>query len=90
MSPTQTVPVGNAREVRTVLPSHAGIQHAPIQAPASARTEAAASEPLIAKRVGYGLPCARCKTYYAANLAACHPDRAQHSELAGALELLLG
>jgi hypothetical protein len=71
MSPTQTVPVGNAREVRTVLPSQAGIQHAPIQAPASARTEAAASEPLIAKRVGYGLPCARCKTYYAANLAAC-------------------
>ncbi len=71
MSPTQTVPVGNAREVRTVLPSQSGIQHAPIQAPASARTETVASEPLIAKRVGYGLPCARCKTYYAANLAAC-------------------
>ena len=23
------------------------------------------------KSVGYGLPCAKCKTYYAANLTAC-------------------
>src|SRR2546423_1235708 len=23
------------------------------------------------KRVGYGLPCAKCKTYYAADLKAC-------------------
>ena len=71
MSPTQAVPVGNAREVRTPLSSQAGTQHAPIQAPTSARTEEASSEPLVAKRVGYGLPCNRCKTYYAANLTAC-------------------
>lgn len=27
--------------------------------------------PLQAKQYGYGLPCAKCKTYYAANLSAC-------------------
>src|SRR6185437_2851574 len=26
---------------------------------------------LTPKQIGYGLPCAHCKTYYAADLAAC-------------------
>jgi len=30
-----------------------------------------ADEPLAAKQAGYGLPCAKCKTYYASDLAAC-------------------
>jgi len=34
--------------------------------------QVAASAPQIGpKRVGYGLPCAKCKTYYAADLKAC-------------------
>src|SRR2546428_14189371 len=40
----------------------------------------AAAPPLGAKRVGYGLPCAEWKTYYAADLKACpvrkSPERA--------------
>ncbi len=46
-------------------------------------TEARHSEPTsterVGRRVGYGLPCANCKTYYAADLTACPycgcPDR---------------
>ncbi len=41
-------------------------------------TEARRAEPAggelaerVSRRVGYGLPCANCKTYYAADLAAC-------------------
>jgi hypothetical protein len=40
--------------------------------PASVVPQSPASAPQIGpKRVGYGLPCARCKTYYAADLKAC-------------------
>ncbi|HVO81914.1 MAG TPA: hypothetical protein VMT28_14355 [Terriglobales bacterium] len=31
----------------------------------------AVADPLTPKRVGYGLPCAKCKTYYAADLTHC-------------------
>jgi hypothetical protein len=30
-----------------------------------------AASPLVPPRTGYGLPCANCKTYYAADLTAC-------------------
>jgi hypothetical protein len=40
--------------------------------PAPARTvEHFAQDAMGPKPVGYGLPCAHCKTYYAADLAAC-------------------
>ena len=40
--------------------------------PASVVPQSGASAPQIGpKRVGYGLPCAKCKTYYAADLKAC-------------------
>ncbi len=40
--------------------------------PASVVPQSPASAPQIGpKRVGYGLPCAKCKTYYAADLKAC-------------------
>jgi hypothetical protein len=43
-----------------------------VQRAASAIPQSAASAPQIGpKRVGYGLPCAKCKTYYAADLKAC-------------------
>jgi hypothetical protein len=35
------------------------------------RRNAFADAPLAARPVGYGLPCAKCKTYYASNLTAC-------------------
>ena len=35
------------------------------------RRNAFADAPLAARPVGYGLPCAKCKTYYASNLMAC-------------------
>jgi hypothetical protein len=39
--------------------------------PASVVPQSPAAPQLGAKRVGYGLPCAKCKTYYAADLKAC-------------------
>ncbi len=40
--------------------------------PASVVPQSPAAAPQLgAKRVGYGLPCAKCKTYYAADLKAC-------------------
>jgi len=43
-----------------------------VQRAASAIPQSAVSAPQIGpKRVGYGLPCAKCKTYYAADLKAC-------------------
>jgi hypothetical protein len=35
------------------------------------RRNAFADAPLAARPIGYGLPCAKCKTYYASNLTAC-------------------
>src|SRR5437588_9111181 len=48
--------------------------------PASVVPQSPAAAPQLGpKRVGYGLPCAKCKTYYAADLRACPvckcPDR---------------
>ena len=43
-----------------------------VQRAASAIPQNSVSPPQIGpKRVGYGLPCAKCKTYYAADLKAC-------------------
>jgi hypothetical protein len=43
-----------------------------VQRAASAIPQNSVSAPQIGpKRVGYGLPCAKCKTYYAADLKAC-------------------
>ena len=45
---------------------------APARAIASAGNGSVAEAPLFGpRRVGYGLPCAKCKTYYAADLPAC-------------------
>ena len=43
-----------------------------VQRAASSVPQSAVSAPQIGpKRVGYGLPCAKCKTYYGADLKAC-------------------
>jgi hypothetical protein len=40
-------------------------------APARERANAFTEPPIAPKHTGYGLPCAHCKTYYAADLPAC-------------------
>jgi len=52
-------PASSTKISQTVLPPDAGRQH---------HLSDAALGP---RRVGYGLPCAKCKTYYAADLPAC-------------------
>jgi hypothetical protein len=39
--------------------------------PAPVAENVAASAQLGPRRIGYGLPCVKCKTYYAADLSAC-------------------
>ncbi len=39
--------------------------------PAEARRNEAPNGERAGRRIGYGLPCANCKTYYAADLTAC-------------------
>ncbi len=47
-----------------ILPNDTGFHRAGVESlPASAQ--------LGPRRVGYGLPCIKCKTYYAADLSAC-------------------
>jgi hypothetical protein len=47
------------------------IPHAILPSESEVLTQDSMSGPLARKRVGYGLPCAKCKTYYAADMAAC-------------------
>jgi hypothetical protein len=68
MTSTPTTPVGIRKPVSpTVLPSNSDTQ----------TTERAtkATSPIapqaVPKQTGYGMPCANCKTYYAADLKAC-------------------
>lgn len=70
MSATQSTSAGNARERSNVLPSHGAIAHGNLSKPEAANAEVREYQ-TGPKRAGYGMPCAQCKTYYAANLAAC-------------------
>jgi hypothetical protein len=71
MSPTQSTAVAPAREQTAAVSSQAGIQHPAVQQPAVPKPVADESWSSSPKASGYGMPCAQCKTYYAANLAAC-------------------
>ena len=58
---------------RTVSTGH-GAAAAPARAMAAAAPAAAtthAQAEAVVRSVGYGLPCAKCKAYYAADLSAC-------------------
>ena len=63
--------------METINPRHPGnIQpRVPIPQPGIQRSERPIARPAEPdaplKRVGYGLPCANCRTYYAADLSAC-------------------
>jgi hypothetical protein len=69
MNSTQTsqpvIPGSGAGSIPSaILPSDTGFHRAGVESlPASAQ--------LGPRRVGYGLPCIKCKTYYAADLSAC-------------------
>src|SRR6266550_771624 len=61
-----------------------------VQRAASVIPQNSVSAPQIGpKRVGYGLPCAKCKTYYAADLKACpvckSPERISAKTVSGPL-----
>ncbi len=63
MNPTESSPVPNATPLaHAALGPGTGLQ----------RDESLATRPADkARRIGYGLPCVKCKIYYAADLAAC-------------------
>src|SRR5579863_4753289 len=68
MNLTPTAPVGVKKQVSpAALPSTSDSQ--------STERAAKASSPIapqiVPKQAGYGMPCASCKTYYAADLKAC-------------------
>src|SRR6476660_9342111 len=48
----------------TIVPSDNGFHRAGVEG-------FSASEQLGPRRIGYGLPCVKCKTYYAADLSMC-------------------
>jgi len=68
MNPTETTAEGAVRPGQGVLPAGRGMQRPPRINPEPAPAAPAAPSP---RRGFYGLPCAKCKTYYAADLKAC-------------------
>lgn len=64
MSSTTSAPVGSATPV-----SQAGLQRDSAVTASPTANRNAGSQP--APRAGFGLPCAKCKTYYAADLETC-------------------
>ena len=67
MSPTPTTGTGTARATAPTVNSG----NIPPSAPQAAMAKIAPGIDSSPKLVGYGLPCAKCRTYYAANLYAC-------------------
>lgn len=70
MDSTRSTPAGAATAaapVRAAVP--AATEPRPAVRPM--RSNAAAPLPAARKPVGYGLPCTKCRSYYAANLTAC-------------------
>ena len=64
MNPTQSAPSGESKQIANVVIHQANEKR--VERPVATATAAVA-----AKVRGYGLPCAKCKTYYAADLDAC-------------------
>ena len=66
-------PAGTRPETSTMASSEPRLQKSSEQAPPPMNGQAVAGLPeqLGPRRVGYGLPCAKCKTYYAADLTVC-------------------
>jgi hypothetical protein len=69
-SATQPQPVKTSSVPSAILPSETGYQRA------TTSMENLPSE-LGPRRIGYGLPCVKCKTYYAADLSMCPVCRSE-------------
>jgi len=68
MTSTPTTPVGIKKPVSSaVLPSNSDSQ----TTERVAKPIPPVARPIVPKPVGYGMPCANCKTYYAADLKTC-------------------
>ncbi len=68
MNPTQSAPSGESKPLANVVIHQANEN----------RVERPATQAVAASKVrGYGLPCAKCKTYYAAELDACQVCQSQ-------------
>jgi hypothetical protein len=67
MTSTPTTPVGIKKPVSpAVLPANSDTKTAERVAP-----NLRSGPQIVPKQVGYGMPCANCKTYYAADLKMC-------------------
>ena len=69
-SATPSQPVKTSSIPSAILPSETGFQRA------TTSVESLPSE-LGPRRIGYGLPCVKCKTYYAADLSMCPVCRSE-------------
>jgi hypothetical protein len=66
MNQTQPAPSGESKQIAKVVIQQ--VNEKRVDRPVAA---ALANAPVAPKVRGYGLPCAKCKTYYAADLDAC-------------------
>ena len=68
MTSTPTAPVGIKKPVSpAVLPPNSDTQ----TTERAVKASSTAAPQIAPKQTGYGMPCANCKTYYAADLKAC-------------------
>ena len=68
MTSTPTAPVGIKKPVSpAVLPSNSDTQ----TAERATKASPSLAPQIVPKQTGYGMPCANCKTYYAADLKTC-------------------
>jgi hypothetical protein len=71
MNPTESTPVAGGQPIAsTIFAAAGGTQHNP-SSNSHSDDEPVVSPKTATIRSGYGLPCAKCRTYYAANLATC-------------------
>ena len=71
MTPTESTPAAGGQPIApTIFPPVGGAQHNP-SSNSQSEEDPVVSPKTASIRSGYGLPCVKCRTYYAANLAAC-------------------
>jgi hypothetical protein len=71
MNPTESTSVAGGKPIASTIFPPAGGARPSTGNNGNSDEEVVISPPAAAIRRGYGLPCAKCRTYYAANLAAC-------------------
>jgi len=68
MNPTQATGTAPAKQA---VPPPIQPSHAQQIVPSAAKVAPGTATPPSPKRAGYGLPCAKCRTYYASDLKVC-------------------